>query len=47
MTLEQRLDLRRRIEKIIGTREFERDRATSPAERSNNLVKTANTRLLI
>lgn len=39
MTIEQRVEMRKRIEKIIGTREFERDRATNPAERSENLMR--------
>ena len=39
MTAEQRKDIRERIEKIIGKREWEKERATSLEERINNVQR--------
>lgn len=39
LTIEQRQDLRKRIEKIIGTREWERERATNLTDRINNVQR--------
>ena len=39
LTVEQRKELRERIEKIIGKREWERERATSLTERIQNVQR--------